>query len=64
MHSSFSVSRTARLLGVPMMPENMSTPPSINPSTTPGVCVASYWSSRMSELIVYAGQQALLRWRS
>src|SRR3954447_22749356 len=50
MHSVFSVSRTASPFGVPMPPETMLTPASMSASTTPGVCVGSYWSSRMSTL--------------
>ncbi len=60
MHSRLSVSRTARLFGVPMMPTNMSTPLSINAATTQRrLCAVVLVVTNVGAQRV-PGQQALL----
>ena len=60
-HSSFSVSRTARLLGVPMMPVNRLTSPRRSASRPrPASASALYWSSSMFELELVPGSELVL----
>ena len=57
MQLSLRVSRTAALLGEPMMPEKMSAPASICLFTADGVSSALYWSSSIATSMVTPGSR-------
>ena len=59
-HSSLSVSRTARLFGVPIIPAIRWAPSSSALLITPGVSAGSYWSSPKLTVMLVVGQQAVL----